>query len=122
MSGEDSGFMSNKYAYEPLRVEDGMWKEGLGAVGGAIGKSLAETTPFVLNVVGPGGKAAGAAFSAAGAVVLEQAGTAAGQQIGHKIDNIDTITKNAETFFTEINDWKVAKDAMANFAGGWHGP
>ena len=117
MSGSNSGFMSNAYAYDPLKVQDGMWKQALGNVGGAIGGAIMETSPVILSVAGPGGTAVGAAASAVGVTIGSTVGTAVGEQIGILLDNSDTVTANVQNFLTEVNDWRSWEGMMKNYSG-----
>lgn len=96
MSDQQSGFMSNLYAYEPLREQNGFWKEALGTIGGALGSAIAGSS--------------GVGIPANTAIAT--GGWAAGREIGIAVDNANTIVTNVQTFITEINDWRSWSSAL----------
>lgn len=103
---EQSGFLSNRYAYEPFRNEDGVWKEIGSTIGSALGQALT-------SELGPIGQTFG-----------DKGGDFVGSSLGNAIDNASTIESNVNTFLSEINDWRSWADVMSSWGGfsGWSAP
>jgi hypothetical protein len=105
---QQTGFLSNLYVYEPLKIENGPWSTVLDFLGGQAGK---EGGKAIAAETGP--------MAPLAAVVLPQIsqtiGSSAGHEIGNYIDNSDTVVGNVQTFLGEISDWR----SWANVMDQW---
>ena len=105
MSDPQSGFIGNRYSYDPLKY-DGPAANLAAALGGALGSAV--------------GSAAGGAnpvTSSALSVMGDGLGQAAGYSIGTAVDNQVQIAANVQAFISEMNDWRsyVSIMGLGNF-------